>query len=48
MYASTCSVFGTMNGKEKLTEDSALNPVSLYARSKIHSEEGILALIVKI
>ncbi|MEW6679863.1 MAG: NAD-dependent epimerase/dehydratase family protein [bacterium] len=44
IYASTCSVYGQMKGNEELTEDSPLNPVSLYARSKIQSEEGILSL----
>ncbi|MDD5618346.1 MAG: NAD-dependent epimerase/dehydratase family protein [Candidatus Omnitrophica bacterium] len=44
IYASTCSVYGTMNGRNLLSEDAPLNPVSLYARSKIQSEEGILSL----
>lgn len=44
MFASTCSVYGTMDGDEELDENSPLNPVSLYARSKIQSEEGILEL----
>lgn len=44
IYASTCSVYGAMHGMRNLTEGSALNPVSLYARSKIQSEEGIIAL----
>ncbi|MDD5421887.1 MAG: NAD-dependent epimerase/dehydratase family protein [Candidatus Omnitrophota bacterium] len=45
VYASTCSVYGTMDGNKLLDENSALNPVSLYARSKIHAEEGILSLM---
>ena len=44
IYASTCSVYGAMEGDSKLTEEASLNPVSLYARSKIQSEEGILSL----
>jgi nucleoside-diphosphate-sugar epimerase len=44
IYASTCSVYGSMDGNKHLDEDSPLNPVSLYARSKIQSEGGILAL----
>ncbi len=44
IYASTCSVYGVMEGEAELSEDSPLNPVSLYARSKIQSEEGILSL----
>ncbi len=45
IYASTCSVYGQMgNDGDLLTERSPLNPVSLYARSKIQSEEGILSM----
>jgi nucleoside-diphosphate-sugar epimerase len=44
IYASTCSVYGVMEGEKELDENSPLNPVSLYARSKIQSEEGILSL----
>lgn len=36
IFASTCSVYGASH--EMLTEKSFLNPVSLYARSKIASE----------
>ena len=36
IFASTCSVYGASD--EVLDERSALNPVSLYARSKIASE----------
>jgi nucleoside-diphosphate-sugar epimerase len=36
IFASTCSVYGASN--EMLDERSVLNPVSLYARSKIASE----------
>jgi len=42
-FASTCSVYGV--GGDILDEDSPLNPVSLYARSKIESERGILKLV---
>lgn len=42
IFASTCSVYGV--GKEVLDEEAALHPVSLYARSKIQTEEGILNL----
>ena len=45
IYASTCSVYGAMENEAiELDESSPLNPVSLYARSKIISEEGILSL----
>jgi nucleoside-diphosphate-sugar epimerase len=37
LFASTCSVYGASD--ELLDEYSALNPVSLYARSKIASEQ---------
>jgi nucleoside-diphosphate-sugar epimerase len=42
IYASTCSVYGV--GTEVLDETAPLNPVSLYARTKISSEESIMAI----
>ncbi len=42
LYASTCSVYGI--GAEELDEQAALNPVSLYARTKIESEKIILGM----
>jgi nucleoside-diphosphate-sugar epimerase len=42
IFASTCSVYGV--GTHSLDETSELNPVSLYARTKIESEKGILSL----
>lgn len=42
VFASTCSVYGV--DSDKLDEDAELNPISLYARSKIESEKGILSL----
>ena len=42
VFASTCSVYGASD--ELLDERSALNPVSLYARSKIACERVLLAL----
>jgi len=42
LYASTCSVYGI--GADLLDEESALNPVSLYARTKIESEKIILGM----
>lgn len=42
LYASTCSVYGL--GADVLDETSPLAPVSLYARTKIGSEQGILGL----
>jgi nucleoside-diphosphate-sugar epimerase len=43
IYASTCSVYGV--GKEILDENAPLNPVSLYAKTKISSEQSILQLV---
>lgn len=42
VFASTCSVYGASD--ELLDEHSALNPVSLYARSKIVSERVLLEM----
>ena len=42
IFASTCSVYGAMKEKITFDENSTLKPLSLYARSKIQSEEGIL------
>ena len=42
IFASTCSVYGA--GDTFLTEESQLNPISLYARSKIASEKVLLDL----
>ena len=43
IFASSCSVYGAA-GNEVLTESSSLNPVSLYARTKIASEQVLLDL----
>jgi len=42
IFASTCSVYGASD--ELLHEKSALNPVSLYARSKIASEKMLIEM----
>ncbi len=42
LYASTCSVYGI--GADLLDEEAPLNPVSLYARTKIESEKIILGM----
>jgi nucleoside-diphosphate-sugar epimerase/CBS domain-containing protein len=42
LYASTCSVYGV--GADVLDEESPVNPVSLYARTKIASEKIVLEL----
>jgi nucleoside-diphosphate-sugar epimerase len=41
VFASSCSVYGA-NGNHVLREGSQLNPVSLYARTRIMSEEVLL------
>ncbi len=42
VFASTCSVYGASD--EILDEQSALNPLSLYARTKIASEKILVSL----
>lgn len=43
IFASTCSVYGeNINPNMKLTENSLLRPISLYAQSKIHCENKII------
>lgn len=45
IFASTCSVYGQSVSEETLlTEQSPLNPVSLYAQSKIESERALLQM----
>lgn len=50
LFASTCSVYGKSD--EMLNESSSVNPLSLYARSKLESESHLLkypnALIFRI
>lgn len=41
-YASSCSVYGASD--DLLTETSALNPLSIYARAKIDAERALLGL----
>lgn len=42
IFASTCSVYGASD--QLLDERSALNPISLYARTKMDSERVLMAL----
>jgi nucleoside-diphosphate-sugar epimerase len=42
IFASTCSVYGY--SEDLITEESGVNPLSLYAKSKLESENGILEL----
>jgi dTDP-4-amino-4,6-dideoxygalactose transaminase/nucleoside-diphosphate-sugar epimerase len=46
IYSSSCSVYGFGEG-QILTEDSAKNPVSAYAESKIKAEEYLFSLADK-
>ena len=41
LFASSCSVYGT--AQEIVDEEAALNPVSLYAATKVDSEKVLLA-----
>ncbi len=43
IFASSCSVYGA--SEEEVDETSVLNPVSLYALTKIDSEKELLSLI---
>lgn len=46
VFASTCSVYGKSSfPDEKLGEESSLNPISLYAETKIRCEKAILDAI---
>ncbi len=42
VFASTCSNYGKMPGDNLLTEDSMLNPLSLYAKLKVQFEKYVL------
>jgi nucleoside-diphosphate-sugar epimerase len=46
VFASTCSVYG-QGKKEILYEDSEVNPISLYAETRLYGERGILSLADK-
>ncbi len=43
VFASSCSVYGAA-GSDARTEDSPVNPLTAYARSKIESESALAAL----
>lgn len=43
VYASSCSIYGFASDKPK-TEDSPLNPLTAYARSKVFAEDGLRAV----
>ncbi len=43
VFASSCSVYGSNEGIKYLTEESELHPVSIYAKTRILSEEYLLS-----
>lgn len=45
IFASTCSVYGASPKKVVLTEESPLNPISTYARTKIEAEKALLNMM---
>ena len=47
IFISTCSNYGLIKDDEKADEEFELNPLSLYAKSKVKAEEYILSLIDK-
>lgn len=42
IFASTCSNYGKMEGDSFITEESPLNPISLYAELKVKFEQYLL------
>lgn len=44
IFASTCSNYGISKANTLATEESALNPISLYAETKVKAEDYILQL----
>lgn len=45
IFISTCSNYGLIKNNEKADEEFELNPLSLYAKSKVKAEKYILSLI---
>lgn len=44
IFVSTCSNYGISSSNEEATEESKLNPLSLYAKTKIASEKFTLSI----
>jgi nucleoside-diphosphate-sugar epimerase len=44
VFASSCSMYGAVEGDELLDEDAALRPLTPYAESKVQAEEAVRAL----
>jgi nucleoside-diphosphate-sugar epimerase len=42
IFASSCSAYGTSDANKYADEDCALNPVSLYAETKVESEKMVM------
>lgn len=47
LFTSTCSNYGVSSSNELATEESALQPLSLYAETKIRAEKELLAFASK-
>jgi len=47
LYVSTCSNYGVSAANALASEDSALNPLTLYARSKVEAEKRVLGNAVR-
>ncbi len=44
VFASSCSMYGASGSDDTLDEDAPLRPLTAYAESKVHAEEGLFAL----
>lgn len=44
IFASTCSNYGIVDSQKPITEDGKLNPVSLYAETKIDCERYLMSI----
>ena len=44
IFASSCSVYGFAENGEELNEESKVNPLTSYAKSKVKTEEGLKEL----
>lgn len=44
VFASSCSVYGFAENGEELNEESKVNPLTSYAKSKVKTEEGLKEL----
>lgn len=44
ILSSSCSLYGISDGDNPLNESAAMNPITAYAKSKVHAEGDILPL----